>query len=86
MAGIEEVRASVALANERVNQALAAVASAVEATQDAHSIFSSATQGSAQVAVPQGLGMLTQAGENLTAANGNLNGWVGFADEYVSRL
>ncbi|AOS65788.1 hypothetical protein [Actinoalloteichus hymeniacidonis] len=86
MAGIEEVRASVALANERVNEALAAVATAVIAAQDAHSIFAAATQGSAQSAVPQGLGMLAQAGENLNLANGNLNGWAGFADEYVSRL
>ena len=61
MAGVEEIRAGIALANEKASASIAALQQAAQSLEEAQQSLAQATQGSSQHEVSQAHGLLAEA-------------------------
>lgn len=86
MAGVEEVRAGIALANEKATEGIAAVQHAKLVLEEAQQALATATQGSTQEEIQQVNGMLAQATESLAEIQGTINTCMYSTAGYVERL
>lgn len=86
MAGVEEVRAGIALAGEKAQEAVAALEQAKLAVGEAEQALVSATGGSGQDDIQHAQGALNQASEEITGVQGIINGATDSAGSYAGRL
>ncbi|HEV7973457.1 hypothetical protein [Amycolatopsis sp.] len=86
MAGVEEVRAGIALAKDKVSAGIAALQQAVMAFEEAQQTLSHATSGSNQPEVGQSLGMLAEAIQSVSSTQSTAEGAISSAESYAARL
>ena len=86
MAGVEEVRAGIALANQKASESIAALQQATLALEEAQQALASATQGSSQEEIQHATGMLAEAAQSLTGVQGTINASITSAEGYAGRL
>ncbi|GGS31958.1 MULTISPECIES: hypothetical protein [Actinokineospora] len=71
MAGIEESKAGVAAATEKVQAGIQALTQAAMQWDEARTLLANASQGTSRPEAPQALGMLAQALQGLTDIQGS---------------
>jgi hypothetical protein len=86
MAGVEEIRAGIALANEKSQNGIAAITQASLQLEDARNALMAATQGSGQPDVNQAQALLTEALQTLSTAQAAVQSSITQADQYAARL
>ncbi|AUS78418.1 hypothetical protein C1701_08595 [Actinoalloteichus sp. AHMU CJ021] len=86
MAGVEEVRAGIAQANQEINEALTMLRQIQERVDRAQATLTNAMQGSMQPEVQQSQVMLSQGVELVNQAYGQLSACVTTTDGYAARL
>ncbi|WIX75987.1 hypothetical protein QRX50_31505 [Amycolatopsis carbonis] len=86
MAGVEEVRAGIAVANEKASAGIAALQQAAMALEEAQLSLSQATQGSQQHEINQAHGLLAEALNGITGMQSTIQAGISSADAYSSRL
>lgn len=86
MAGVEEVREGIALANQKASESIAALQQATLALEEAQQALAAATQGSGQEEIHNAYGMLAEAAHNLSGVEGTINASISFAEGYAGRL
>lgn len=86
MAGVEEIRAGIALANEKSLSGISAITQASLQLEDARNALLAATQGSGQPDVAQALNLLTEALQTLTSAQAAVQASITSAEGYAARL
>jgi hypothetical protein len=86
MASVEEVRAGIAMANEKASESISALQQATMALEQAQTAFANATEGSTQVDIHQASGLLAQAIANITDAQHSVIAGITTAEGYSSRL
>jgi hypothetical protein len=86
MAGVEEIRAGIALANEKSLASIAAITQASLQLDDARNALMAATQGSSQADVAQAQGLLTEALQTLAGAQASIQASISSAEGYAARL
>jgi hypothetical protein len=86
MAGVEEIRAGIAMANEKSLAGIAAITQASLQLDDARNALLSATQGSSQADVSQAQGLLTEALQVLAGAQAAVQASISSAEGYAARL
>jgi uncharacterized protein (DUF2342 family) len=86
MAGVEEVRAGIALANEKASESIAALQQATQALEEAQEALTTATQGSAQEEIQHAHGMLAEAMQSLNGVQGTISASISSAESYAGRL
>jgi hypothetical protein len=86
MAGVEEIRAGIAMANEKSQAGIAAITQASLQLDDARSALLGATQGSTQADVAQAQGLLTEALQVLSTAQAAVQASITSAEGYAARL
>ncbi|GAA1980706.1 MULTISPECIES: hypothetical protein [Amycolatopsis] len=86
MAGVEEIRAGIALANEKASASIAALQQAAQALEEAQQSLAQATQGSTQDEVAQAHGMLAEALQGITGTQSTIQACMSSADAYSARL
>jgi hypothetical protein len=86
MAGVEEIRAGIALANEKSLASIAAITQATLQLEDARNALMAATQGSSQADVTQAQGLLTEALQTLASAQASIQASISSAEGYAARL
>ncbi|RSM60062.1 hypothetical protein DMH04_54795 [Kibdelosporangium aridum] len=86
MAGVEDIKAGIALANEKSLAGIAAITQASMQLDEARNALLSATQGSSQSDVSQAQGLLTEALQVLAGAQGAIQASISSAEGYANRL
>lgn len=86
MAGVEEVRAGIALANQKSSESIVALQQATLALEEAQQALAEATQGSSQEEIQSAYGMLAQALQSLSGVQGTINASIASAEGYAGRL
>ncbi|UOZ08561.1 MULTISPECIES: hypothetical protein [unclassified Amycolatopsis] len=86
MAGVEEIRAGIALANEKASAGIAALQQAAQSLEEAQQSLSQATQGSSQHEVSQAHGLLAQALHDISGMQSTIQASISSADSYSARL
>jgi hypothetical protein len=86
MAGVEEIRAGIAMANEKSNASIAALQQAVQALEEAQQTLSQATQGSTQSEVTQAHGLISEALQGINGTQTTIEASISSADAYSARL
>jgi hypothetical protein len=86
MAGVEEVRAGIALANQKASESIAALQQATLALEEAQQALAGATHGSSQEEIQHAHGMLAEAAQSLTGVQGTINASISSAEGYAGRL
>lgn len=86
MAGVDEVRAGIALSQEKAQEAVAALEQAKLAVGEAAQALSAATGGSGQDDIQQAQGALNQATEEISGVQGTIHGAADSAGSYAGRL
>jgi hypothetical protein len=86
MAGVEEIRAGIALANEKSLAGIAAITQASLQLDEARTALLAATQGSGQADVAQAQGLLTEALQVLAGAQASIQASINSAEGYAARL
>jgi hypothetical protein len=86
MAGVEEIKAGIAMANEKSLAGIAAITQASMQLDEARNALLSATQGSSQSDVTQAQGLLTEALQVLAGAQGAIQASIQSAEGYANRL
>ncbi|GAA2783633.1 hypothetical protein [Saccharopolyspora taberi] len=86
MAGVEEVRAGIALANQKASESIAALQQATLALEEAQQALAAATQGSSQEEIAHATGMLAEAAQSLAGVQGTINASITSAEGYAGRL
>jgi hypothetical protein len=86
MAGVEEVRTGIAMANEKSLAGIAAITQASLQLDDARNALMAATQGSSQADVAQAQGLLTEALQTLASAQAAIQASITSAEGYATRL
>ncbi|MBE9373988.1 hypothetical protein IQ251_05960 [Saccharopolyspora sp. HNM0983] len=86
MAGVEEVRAGINLATQKASESIAALQQAAMSLEEAQQALVSATQGSGQQEVQHAHGMLAEAIQTITGAQGTVNACITTAEGYADRL
>lgn len=86
MAGVEEVRAGIALANQKASEGIAALQQAGLALEEAQQALANATQGSSQEEIQHAYGMLAEANQSLNGLQGTINASISSAEGYAGRL
>lgn len=86
MAGVEEVRAGIALANQKASESIAALQQATLALEEAQQALAEATQGSGQQEIQHAHGMLAEAVQSLNGVQGTINASIDSAEGYAGRL
>ncbi|MGH3520966.1 MAG: hypothetical protein ACRDQ7_27040 [Haloechinothrix sp.] len=86
MPGVEEIRAGIALANERASASIAALQQAAQSLEEAQLSLSQATTGSTQEEVNQAHGLLAEAIQSITGTQSTIQACMSSADAYSARL
>lgn len=86
MASVEEVRAGIALATEKAQTGIAALAEASGALEEAQAALVAATQGSASVEIAQAHGMLAEALQSLVGVQSTVSAGISSAESYSGHL
>jgi hypothetical protein len=86
MAGVEEIRAGIALANEKASASIAALQQAAQALEEAQQTLSQATEGSTQSEVTQAHGLMAEAMQGITGTQSTIEACISSADSYSARL
>lgn len=86
MASVEQVRAAIALANDKASESVAALQSASTAIEDAQRAFAAAAEGSAQSEAEQINGLFAQALSDISDVQGSVTAAMSTADTYAARL
>jgi hypothetical protein len=86
MAGVQEIQAGIAMANEKCNSSIAALAQAVQALEEARQILSQVTTGSNQPEVTQAHGILDRAVDSIGNTQGTVHQAISLAEQYSQRL
>ncbi|QGK68614.1 hypothetical protein GIY23_02715 [Allosaccharopolyspora coralli] len=86
MAGVEEVRAGIALANQKASESVAALQQASMSLEEAQQALADATQGSGQEEIMQAHGMLAEATQSLSGVQGTINASISSTEGYAGRL
>ncbi|GAA4885240.1 MULTISPECIES: hypothetical protein [Saccharopolyspora] len=86
MAGVEEVRAGIALANQKTTESIAALQQAAMGLEEAQQALAEATQGSAQEEMQHAHGSLAEVIQTLVGAQSILNATIASTEGYAGRL
>ncbi|MPY97579.1 hypothetical protein [Haloechinothrix halophila] len=86
MAGVEEIRAGIALANEKASASIAALQQAAQSLEEAQQSLAEATSGSSQDEVNQAHGLLAEALQSITGTQSTIQACMSSADAYSARL
>jgi replicative DNA helicase len=86
MAGVEEVRAGIALANQKMQEGIAALQQTHLVLEEAQAALANATQGSTQEDMQHAHGMLAEALQTINGVQGTLNATIASAEGYSGRL
>lgn len=86
MAGVEEVRAGIALSNEKARESIAALEQAKSALGEAGQALLAATGGSSQEEIQHAQGALAEAEDQIANVQGAINGSVSSTEAYAGRL
>ncbi|GAA5108527.1 hypothetical protein [Haloechinothrix salitolerans] len=86
MAGVEEIRAGIALANEKASASIAALQQAAQSLEEAQQSLAEATSGSSQDEVNQAHGLLAEAIQSITGTQSTIQACMSSADAYSARL
>lgn len=86
MAGVEEIRAGIALANEKASAGIAALQQAAQSLEEAQLSLSQATQGSTQHEVSQAHGLLAEALQGINGMVSTIQAGISAAESYSTRL
>ncbi|MCU1687334.1 MAG: hypothetical protein JWQ81_8073 [Amycolatopsis sp.] len=86
MAGVEEIRAGIALANEQASAGIAALQQAEQALVEAQQSLAMATSGSNQQEVSQAHGLLAEALQGISGMQSTIQACISSADSYSARL
>ncbi|MEV6910034.1 hypothetical protein [Amycolatopsis sp. NPDC051071] len=86
MAGVEEIRAGIALANEKASASIHALQQAAQSLEEAQLSLSQATQGSNQHEVSQAHGLLAEALQGITGMQSTIQAGISSAESYSTRL
>lgn len=86
MASIEEVRAGIALANDKASESLGALQQAHSSLEQAQGLLMRATEGSAQADAPEATGLLAQAIGSITEVQQAVSAAIQAAEGVANRL
>ncbi|QIZ35757.1 hypothetical protein [Saccharopolyspora sp. ASAGF58] len=86
MAGVEEVRAGIALANQKMQEAIAALQQGNLALEEAQAALVAATQGSTQEEMQHAHGMLAEVMQTINGVQGTLSATINSTEGYAGRL
>ncbi|GAA0511932.1 hypothetical protein GCM10011581_02180 [Saccharopolyspora subtropica] len=86
MAGVEEVRAGIALANQKMQEGIAALQQTNLVLEEAQQALVSATQGSTQEEMQHAHGMLAEAMQTINGVQGTLQATIASTEGYAGRL
>lgn len=86
MAGVEEIRAGIAMANEKCNASVAALQQAAQSLEEAQQILGQVTSGSTQPEVTQAHGLLAEAVQGINSQQSTIQAAVSSAESYSARL
>lgn len=86
MPGVEEIRAGIALANEKATASIAALQQAALSLEEAQMSLSQATTGSTQEEVFQAHGLMAEALQTITGTQSTIQACIISADAYSARL
>jgi hypothetical protein len=86
MAGVEEIRAGIALANNKASDAIAALQQAALQLDEARTALMTATEGSAQTDVTQAHGLLAEAVQTIAGLRTTILASITSAEGYAARL
>lgn len=86
MAGVEEVRAGISLANQKMQEGVGALQQVNDLLEEAQSALVNATQGSAQEDMQHAHGMLAEVVQTLIGAQNSIQATMSSAEAYAGRL
>ena len=86
MASIEEVRAGIALANDKANESLGALQQAHAALEQAQGALTQATEGSGQADVHEATGLLAQAVSSIEEVRQQVSAAISASEGVANRL
>ncbi len=86
MAGVEEIRAGIAVATEKALASIAAITQASLQLDEARSALLAATQGSSQTDVAQSHGLLAEALQSLAGVQSTIQASITSVEGYAARL
>ncbi|MCC5697903.1 MAG: hypothetical protein ABS918_00625 [Saccharopolyspora rectivirgula] len=86
MAGVEEVRAGIALATQKAAEGVAALQQAALALEEAQQTLVAATEGTSQEEILHAHGLLAEAIQSISGAQGTVNACITAAENYAGRL
>ncbi|MEV5541719.1 hypothetical protein AB0L13_33245 [Saccharopolyspora shandongensis] len=86
MAGVEEVRAGIALANQKMQESIAALQQGNLALEEAQSALVTATQGSSQQEMQQAHGSLAEVMQVISGVQAQISATINATEGYAGRL
>ncbi|MBB3663196.1 MULTISPECIES: hypothetical protein [Prauserella salsuginis group] len=86
MAGVEEIRAGIAAANEKASASIAALQQAAQTLEEAQQTLAMATEGSAQEDVSQAHGLMAEAIQGITGTQSTIQACISSTEGYAARL
>ncbi|MFC7341296.1 hypothetical protein [Saccharopolyspora griseoalba] len=86
MAGVEEVRAGVSLANQKMQEGIAALQQTATVLEEAQSALAEATASTSQEEMLHAHGMLAEAIQSIGGIQGTLNTTINSTEAYAGRL
>jgi hypothetical protein len=86
MAGVDEIRAGIATANDKCKSGIAALQQAAQALDEARQLLGQVTSGSNQPEVTQAHGLLDKAVQSVGDTQGIIEQAVQSAESYAERL
>ena len=86
MASIEEVRASIHLANDKASESLGALQQANSALEEAQGVLMRATEGSGQADVSEANGLLAQAVDSIHGVQQSVQAAISASEGVANRL
>ena len=86
MPGVEEIRAGIALANEKASASIAALQQAAQSLEEAQQSLAQATSGSTQEEINQAHDLLAEALQAVTGTQSTIMACISSAENYSARL
>ncbi|MEV0087747.1 hypothetical protein ACWEV3_33215 [Saccharopolyspora sp. NPDC003752] len=86
MAGVEEVRAGIALANQKMQESIAALQQGNLALEEAQSALVTATQGSSQEEMQHAHGSLAEVMQVISGVQAQISATINATEGYSGRL
>lgn len=86
MPGVEEIRAGIAVANEKASASIAALQQAAQTLEEAQQALAQATSGSTQEEVNQAHGLLAEALQGIIGTQSTIRAGISSAESYSARL